>query len=149
MDVRDRHSTAHATSSARPIQPATIRKTLLHMSSEPQLQHAKQHLSRANPRRSRGWSAPSGERARSGLDAVVPDRVRALRTSRGWRQLDLAVAAGWAHATVAAVEAGERRLTLRDAAVLCSVLQVPLVSLIHGAEEITVLGLAPAGGDKP
>lgn len=49
--------------------------------------------------------------------------------------MDLAVAAGWAHATVLAVEAGHKRLTIRDAAVICRVLDVPLRALIEGAEE--------------
>lgn len=99
--------------------------------------------SRADPSQQ---PATAGVRdGRSGdLDEVVSHRVRAFRTSRGWRQLDLAVAAGWSHATVAAVEAGEKRLTLRDAAVLCRVLRVPLLSLLEGAEEVADLGLAPS-----
>lgn len=85
---------------------------------------------------------PVAERSPSSLDAVIADRVRALRTSRGWRQLDLAVAAGWSRATVAAVEAGHKRLTIRDAAVLCRVLCVPLAALLEGAAEAGALGLA-------
>ncbi len=75
----------------------------------------------------------------------MPARVRAIRTSRGWGQLDLAVAAGWSLASVAAVEAGTRRLTVRDAAVLCRVLQVPLLSLVEGTDEAEALGLTPPG----
>jgi len=76
-----------------------------------------------------------------GLDDVVPGNVRALRTARGWRQQDLAVAAGWSRAAVVDVEEGRRRLTLRDAAVLCRVLHVTLSALLDGADEAAVLGL--------
>ena len=57
--------------------------------------------------------------------------------------MDLAIAAGWSHASVLAVEAGQKRLTIRDAAVVCRVLQVPLSALLEGAEaEVSALGLA-------
>ena len=75
------------------------------------------------------------------LDAVISDNVRALRTERRWRQQDLAVAAGWPRAAVVAIEGGQRRLTVRDAVVLCTVLQVPLAVLINGADEGAALGL--------
>lgn len=75
------------------------------------------------------------------LDGLMSDKVRTLRIARGWRQLDLAVAAGWSRATVVAVEGGVKRLTVRDAAVLCRVLQVPLAVLVEGAEETAALGL--------
>lgn len=75
------------------------------------------------------------------LDAVISDNVRALRIQRRWRQQDLAVAAGWPRAAVVAIEGGHRRLTIRDAAVLCTVLQVPLATLIDGADERPALGL--------
>ena len=75
------------------------------------------------------------------LDEVVPGNVAALRGRRGWRQQDLAVAAGWSRTAVVEVEAGRRRLTLRDAAVLCRVLQVPLAVLVQGAVEGDALGL--------
>ena len=81
----------------------------------------------------------------SGLDAVLAERVRSLRERRGWRPLDLAVAAGWSRATVVDVEAGRRRLTVRDVAVLCGVFRVPLAALVEGADEAGVLGLTPTG----
>ncbi len=80
-----------------------------------------------------------------GLDARIAANVRALRTQRRWRQLDLAVAAGWSHAAVVALEAGQLRLTVSDAVALCTALQVPLAVLVEGAEEGAVLGLAPWG----
>ena len=83
------------------------------------------------------------------LDAVVSGNVLALRTQRRWRQQDLAVAAGWPRAVVAAIEAGDRRLTLREAAVLCAVLRVPLATLVAGASEASVLGLQVAGTTDP
>jgi ribosome-binding protein aMBF1 (putative translation factor) len=118
------------------------------MYTEPrQSQAVLPHHAVANPRRSRARSAGAGDRHNGALDALIAERVRALRTSRGWRSLDLAVAAGWSHASVLAVEAGDKRVTIRDAAALCRVLQVPLVSLLEGAEEATALGLtAPSGG---
>jgi len=91
-------------------------------------------------------AAPASGR---GLDDVVPGNVRALRTARGWRQQDLAVAAGWSRAAVVDVEEGRRRLTLRDAAVLCRVLHVPLAALLDGADDTAVLGLgAPEPLDR-
>ena len=76
-----------------------------------------------------------------GVDAVVPENLRRLRDGRRWRQQDLAAALGWARATVVAVEAGQRRLTLRDAAVLCRVLDVPLSVLLEGSDDAGALGL--------
>ena len=75
------------------------------------------------------------------LDEIISSNVRALRTERRWRQQDLAVAAGWSRAAVVALEGGQRRLTIRDAVVLCTVLQVPLAVLLDGAEEGAALGL--------
>lgn len=83
-------------------------------------------------------SAPA---APGSLDVVISDSVRRLRAGRGWRQQDLAAAAGWSRATVVAVEAGHKRLTVRDAAVLCKVLRVPLATLVEGAPEAEALGL--------
>jgi transcriptional regulator with XRE-family HTH domain len=80
-------------------------------------------------------------RASRGVDAVVPDNLRRLRARRRWRQQDLAAAAGWARATVVAVEGGQRRLTLRDAAALCRALDVPLGELLYGSDDADVLGL--------
>ena len=85
---------------------------------------------------------PAPVQAASGLDVRISERIRELRTSRGWRQQDLAVAAGWARATVVALETNQKRLTVRDAAVLCRVLRVPLAALVEGAAEAEVLGLS-------
>lgn len=117
------------------------------MHPEPlQLQEVRQHRNLTDPRRLGDRSSPSGGRRDGALDAVIAERLRAIRTSRGWRPLDLAVAAGWSHASVLAVEAGQRRLTVRDAAVVCRVLQVPLTALLEGAEaEASDLGLATDG----
>lgn len=106
-----------------------------------------QHQGSTNVRWLRDRSAGTRVRHNSALDAIVAERVRALRTGRGWRPLDLAVAVGWSHATVLAVEAGDKRLTIRDAAALCSVLRVPLLSLLEGAEEASALGLTAASDD--
>jgi ribosome-binding protein aMBF1 (putative translation factor) len=101
-----------------------------------------QHQALADPRRLTGWSAGPRERSSGALDGLIAERVRAIRTSRGWRPLDLAIAAGWSQASVLAVEAGQKRLTVRDAAVVCRVLQVPLSALLEGAEaEVRALGL--------
>jgi DNA-binding XRE family transcriptional regulator len=101
-----------------------------------------QHQTLANPRRLGRPPESSRIRHSGALDAVIAERLRALRTSRGWRPLDLAVAAGWSHATVVAVEAGQKRLTVRDAAAICRVLGVPLQALVEGAEaEARALGL--------
>jgi transcriptional regulator with XRE-family HTH domain len=72
---------------------------------------------------------------------MISTNLRTLRMRRGWRQQDLAVAAGWSRATVSAIEAGEKRLTVRDAAALCRVLRVPLAALVDGADEADALGL--------
>ncbi len=84
------------------------------------------------------WTKGPGSRS---MDAVISDNVRALRIERRWRQQDLAVAAGWSRASIVAIEGGERRLTVRDAVVLCRILQVPLTVLLDGAEEGAALGL--------
>jgi transcriptional regulator with XRE-family HTH domain len=80
------------------------------------------------------------------LDVLIGEKVRQLRTGRRWRPVDLAVAAGWTHAAVLALEAGHTRLTIRDAAALCRALQVPLSALLEGAEtEALALGLPTRG----
>ncbi len=115
------------------------------MHSEPrQSQDLTQHRTLANPRRLGDWSSRVRDRRSDALDALIAERVREFRTGRGWRPLDLAVAAGWSHAAVLALEAGQKRLTVRDAAAVCRALQVPLGALLEGAEvEATALGLPP------
>ena len=91
---------------------------------------------------------PATSTSSTSLDAMISLNLRTLRMRRGWRQQDLAVAAGWSRAIVTAVEAGEKRLTLRDAAVLCRVLRVPLSAIVDGADEAEALGL-PAAPQPP
>ncbi len=120
------------------------------MHSEPrQSQDVMQHRTLANPRRLGDWSSRTGGRRSGALDALMAERVCEIRTGRGWRPLDLAVAAGWSHAAVLAVEAGQKRLTVRDAAAVCRALQVPLSALLEGAEaEASALGLPPVIGQE-
>ena len=131
------------TSPCWPIWRKSEADTLYAMHSEPRhAQDVPQHPTLANPRRLSDWSSRVRRRGNGALDAAIAERMRAIRTSRGWRPLDLAVAAGWSHAAVLAVEAGQKRLTVRDAAAVCRALQVPLSALLEGAEaEAMSLGL--------
>lgn len=87
----------------------------------------------------------------SGLDAVVAGNVRALRARKRWRQADLAEALGWSRSVVAALEAGERRVTLADAAALCSAFDVGLPVLCLGipTEVEDVFRGGPVGTPEP
>ncbi len=63
-------------------------------------------------------------------------RTRALRTDRGWTQLQVAEGLtiaglkGWRRATVTALEAGDRQITVEEALVIAHVFGVPVVDLL-------------------
>ncbi len=84
---------------------------------------------------------------------VVGDQVRALRSTKGWRQDDLAASAigaglaGWTRATVANVENGSRLLDLGEAIALAVALDVHVVDLIpeYQGTEVRAIRYAQGG----
>lgn len=74
---------------------------------------------------------------------IVAANVRAARTDLGLRQVDLANDLGWSRPTVSAIEAGTRRISIADAAALCSSLKISLGDLLKGADpnDLEMLGL--------
>lgn len=56
-------------------------------------------------------------------------KIRALRALRGWRQTDLAQAAGMQRAYIGAVERGERNLSLHNLERIADALDVTLADL--------------------
>ncbi|MDQ1295625.1 MAG: helix-turn-helix protein [Actinomycetota bacterium] len=68
------------------------------------------------------------------LAAVVARNVRAERARHGWRQRDLAERMGWSVGMVSDTESGQRRIGIEDMPVLCRALEVPLLTLLAGAD---------------
>lgn len=69
--------------------------------------------------------------------------LRAERSRLRWTQADLAKRLDWSQSKIAALENGQRRITLDQAVELCRALNVPLVKLLEGAapEDLSALGL--------
>jgi transcriptional regulator with XRE-family HTH domain len=78
------------------------------------------------------------EMARQSTDALVRDRLRALRVERGLSQEEVAERAGMAPSTLSRLESGARRLALDHLAPLAGALGVEVGDL-----------LAPATGSDP
>jgi len=63
---------------------------------------------------------------------AVGERIRALRTERGWRQIDLAEQSGINENYLSHVERGKKELCLRNLQVLALTLDRSLSELLKG-----------------
>ncbi|HET9656278.1 MAG TPA: helix-turn-helix transcriptional regulator [Kineosporiaceae bacterium] len=90
-------------------------------------------------RRGRGVDS---DRVPSLSDAIAAN-VRAERARRRWKQEELASRAGMSRTTVGDIEAGKRKVTADYLPGLCRALDVPLATLVAGAdpEDLRALGL--------
>lgn len=80
---------------------------------------------------------------KAGVGRVVAANVRAERARHDWTQQYLADLLGTSQTTVSQVESGRCALDLDDVLALCAALQVPIRSLLVGADtrHLQVLGL--------
>jgi len=76
------------------------------------------------------------------LGAVVARNIRAERARQGWRQRDLAERLEWSIGMVSDTESGQRRIGIADMPKLCRALNVPLSTLLVGADEDDLRSLA-------
>jgi transcriptional regulator with XRE-family HTH domain len=74
---------------------------------------------------------------------VLANNVRAERSRRKLRQVDLAERLGWMGVTVSELETGRRTITAADLPKLCRALGVTLAKLTEGADpaDVEALGL--------
>ena len=65
---------------------------------------------------------------------VLGERVRQLRTDRGWRQIDLAEHAGIHENYVSDLEAGRKEICLRTLQTVAAAFELKIVDLLKGIE---------------
>ncbi len=65
---------------------------------------------------------------------AMGERIRALRTHRGWRQIDLAVAAGINENYVSDLESAKKEVCLRTLQALANSFDLTVRELFNGVE---------------
>jgi transcriptional regulator with XRE-family HTH domain len=75
---------------------------------------------------------------------VIANNVRAERSRRKWRQVDLAERIGWSETTVGDLEQGRRKVWAGDLPLLCRAFGITLAKLADGADpaDVEALGLS-------
>jgi transcriptional regulator with XRE-family HTH domain len=84
------------------------------------------------------------------LGTVIAVNMRHERSSRKWRQLDLAQRLDWPISRVTRIECGAQRVQVTDVRDLCDAFGIPLTALLADADPADLRALQlPGPADDP
>jgi transcriptional regulator with XRE-family HTH domain len=70
-----------------------------------------------------------------GLEKRLGERVRRLRTKKGWTQDEFADLSGFHRAYIGTVERGETNVTLKNVQILAKTLGIKIAELFRGLDD--------------